>query len=155
MRVCGRSTILEWLGYVGCSRGVWARIGPRCATCNHARVSEVNVHLDPRSPEGREARAAAFELIAAQQGGSKTYFEIFNERFGGPRLQRPEDTAYLLRVIDALASIAHAVAYVATMDTSDQEKSVQDTHKDMLKSPEELLASVDSFLENMAKEPPT
>jgi hypothetical protein len=96
---------------------------------------------DWQSPEAREARSAAIDLIAARIGGA-AYPSEFASRFGGARPVNAESIAYLLRLVDALTVIASTLVVTATVDDEDIRHALEAMKDD----PQELLTFVESVL---------
>jgi hypothetical protein len=103
--------------------------------------------IDPRSPQGREARATAQNLIAAHHGGLSTYTSEFNSYFGGIRPQNRQSNANLLHIVDALVTIADTLVWVATVDVSEESQEVQEMFNAMTSDREELLLRLDDVID--------
>lgn len=96
---------------------------------------------DWQSPEAIEARAAAIDLIAARIGGA-AYPSEFASRFGGSRPLSGESIAYLLRLVDAFATIAATLIVTATAD----DEVIRHGLEVMKDDPQGLLAFLDRVL---------
>ncbi len=96
---------------------------------------------DWQSPEAKEARAAAIDLISARIGGA-AYPSEFASRFGGRRPVNEQSIAYLIRLVDAFAIIAATLVVTATSDDEDIRHALEVMRED----PQELLTFLDRVL---------